>query len=101
MPEGWFFSLAFPQKCRFWKTIQRSWKKRCPLRLILGEDELDKNEIKIKDFRSGNEKSVSQQSLIEQVEISMKLEEFHKENSKMKKEVPDFIVDEEKRLKRS
>ena len=36
--------------------------------LILGKDELDKNEIKIKDFRSGNEKSVSQQSLIEQVE---------------------------------
>ena len=53
----------------FGKQFKEAGKSGARYALILGEEEREKNEIKIKDFRSGNEKSVSQKSLIQQVEI--------------------------------
>ena len=53
----------------FGKQFKEAGKSGAGYALILGEEEREKNEIKIKDFRSGNEKSVSQKSLIQQVEI--------------------------------
>jgi len=53
----------------FGKQFKEAGKSGDRYALILGEEEREKNEIKIKDFRSGNEKSVSQKSLIQQVEI--------------------------------
>ena len=50
------------------KKIRMHRKMRPAYMLILGEDERTKNEIKIKDFRSGKEKTVSQKNLIEQLE---------------------------------
>ena len=64
------FSVSHSLKnAAFGKQFKEAGKSGARYGLILGEDELKKNEIKIKDFRSGNEKSVFQQSLIEQVEI--------------------------------
>ena len=82
-PEDKRFGLTIISRCRkagfsvshslknaaFGKQFKEAGKSGARYGLILGKDELDKNEIKIKDFRSGNEKSVPQQSLIEQVEI--------------------------------
>ena len=63
------FSVSHSLKnAAFGKQFKEAGKSGARYGLILGADELEKNEIKIKDFRSGNEKSVSQQSLIEQVE---------------------------------
>jgi histidyl-tRNA synthetase len=53
----------------FGKQFKEAGKSGARYALILGEEERGKNKIKIKDFRSGNEKSVSQKSLIQQVEI--------------------------------
>ena len=64
------FSVSHSLKnAAFGKQFKEAGKSGARYGLILGKDELDKNEIKIKDFRSGNEKSVPQQSLIEQVEM--------------------------------
>lgn len=64
------FSVSHTLKnAAFGKQFKEAGKSGARYGLILGKDELDKNEIKIKDFRSGNEKSVPQQSLIEQVEM--------------------------------
>ena len=64
------FSVSHNLKnAAFGKQFKEAGKSGARYGLILGKDELDKNEIKIKDFRSGNEKSVPQQSLIEQVEM--------------------------------
>jgi histidyl-tRNA synthetase len=82
-PEDKRFGLTIISRCRkagfsvshslknaaFGKQFKEAGKSGARYGLILGKDELDKNEIKIKDFRSGNEKSVPQKSLIEQVEI--------------------------------
>lgn len=82
-PEDKSFGLTIISRCRkagfsvshslknaaFGKQFKEAGKSGARYGLILGKDELDKNEIKIKDFRSGNEKSVPQKSLIEQVEI--------------------------------
>ena len=62
------FSVSHSLKnAAFGKQFKEAGKSGARYGLILGADELEKNEIKIKDFRSGNEKSVPQQSLIEQV----------------------------------
>ncbi len=64
------FSVSHSLKnAAFGKQFKEAGKSGARYGLILGKDELDKNEIKIKDFRSGNEKSVPQQSVIEQVEM--------------------------------
>jgi histidyl-tRNA synthetase len=82
-PEDKKFGLTIISRCRkagfsvshslknaaFGKQFKEAGKSGARYGLILGADERQKNEIKIKDFRSGNEKSVSQQSLIEQIEI--------------------------------
>jgi histidyl-tRNA synthetase len=82
-PEDKKFGLTIISQCRkagfsvnhslknaaFGKQFKEAGKSGARYALILGEEEREKNEIKIKDFRSGNEKSVSQKSLIQQVEI--------------------------------
>jgi histidyl-tRNA synthetase len=82
-PEDKRFGLTIISRCRkagfsvnhslknaaFGKQFKEAGKSGARYALILGEEERGKNEIKIKDFRSGNEKSVSQKSLIQQVEI--------------------------------
>ena len=63
------FSVSYSLKnAAFGKQFKEAGKSGARFGLILGEDELSKDEIKIKDFRSGNEKTISQKSLIEQLE---------------------------------
>ncbi|MBT5715711.1 MAG: hypothetical protein HOI70_02230, partial [Opitutae bacterium] len=52
----------------FGKQFKEAGKSGARFGLILGEDELSKDEIKIKDFRSGNEKTVTQKNLIAELE---------------------------------
>lgn len=63
------FSVSYSLKnAAFGKQFKDAGKSGARYGLILGEDERVKNEIKIKDFRSGQEKTVAQQNLIEQLE---------------------------------
>ena len=64
------FSVSHTLKnAAFGKQFKEAGKSGARFALILGEDELSKNEIKIKDFRSGNEKTVIQKNLIAELEI--------------------------------
>ena len=63
------FSVSYSLKnAAFGKQFKDAGKSGARYGLILGEDERVKYEIKIKDFRSGQEKTVAQQNLIEQLE---------------------------------
>jgi histidyl-tRNA synthetase len=63
------FSVCYSLKnAAFGKQFKEAGKSGARYGLILGEDERAKNEIKIKDFRSGQEKTVAQKNLIEQLE---------------------------------
>ena len=63
------FSVSYSLKnAAFGKQFKDAGKSGARYGLILGEDERIKNEIKIKDFRSGQEKTVAQKNLIEQLE---------------------------------
>ena len=64
------FSVSHSLKnAAFGKQFKEAGKSGARYGLILGTEEVEKSEIKIKDFRSGNEKAVPQSSLIEQLEI--------------------------------
>ena len=63
------FSVSYSLKnAAFGKQFKEAGKSGARYGLILGEDEREKSEIKIKDFKSGKEKTVSQKSLIEELE---------------------------------
>ena len=62
----------------FGKQFKEAGKSGARYGLILGAEENEKKEIKIKDFRSGSEKSVEQHNLIKQLEIFDEDGEFHK-----------------------
>ena len=63
------FSVSHSLKhAAFGKQFKEAGKSGARFGLILGEDELSKDEIKIKDFRSGNEKTVTQKNLIAELE---------------------------------
>ena len=63
------FSVSYSiKKAAFGKQFKEAGKSGARYGLILGQDELAKKVIKIKDFRNGAEKSVSPKNLIEQLE---------------------------------
>jgi len=64
------FSVSHSLKnAAFGKQFKEAGKSGARYGLILGTEEVEKSEIKIKDFRSGNEKAVPLGSLVEQLEI--------------------------------
>ena len=64
------FSVSHSLKnAPFGKQFKEAGKSGAKYGLILGAEENEKKEIKIKDFRSGSEKSVEQHNLIKQLEI--------------------------------
>ncbi len=63
------FSVSYSLKnAAFGKQFKEAGKSGARYGLILGGDEREKSEIKIKDFRSGKEKTIPQRDLIEQLE---------------------------------
>jgi histidyl-tRNA synthetase len=63
------FSVSYSLKnSAFGKQFKEAGKSGARYGLILGDQEQDNSEIKIKDFRSGQEQTVPQKNLIERLE---------------------------------